>query len=378
MRASSRADSVAKRRSRINSGSAALRSVSQWVSTRSTMRRRSRAAPPTVSTKPISWLTSSAISERGEGRFRQAGADQQRLQAGAAAVVQQRGDARLRQAGQFGQRASNSSRLPDSSARRIKPGGELAGGAQMPHQAAHVLAARTRRDVDGGALARLAGDAPCPVGAQPVPGDDELRQRVGEFCDQRHARRGRQIFQHQHRFPDRGEMAVTLDDAVPGERRQFRIRHFRSVRARPRREPTSAIAAQTEAGRLMRRAMAHCISPLPVATMSTRSASIRSGECSSTGSATEGWSSDSACTMAAGASALRANTSAIAWRTSGDGSSSSISSAPSAAARSSSERSEISQARASDRVASARSPAGAVRIQLMNCRTIMVLPAYAT
>jgi hypothetical protein len=41
-------------------------------------------------------------------------------------------------------------------------------------------------------------------------------------------------------------------------------------------------------------------------------------------------------------------------------------------------RSEISQARANDRVASARSPAGAVLIQLMNCRTIMVLPAYAT
>ena len=34
--------------------------------------------------------------------------------------------------------------------------------------------------------------------------------------------------------------------------------------------------------------------------MSTRSASIRSGECSSTGSATDGWSSDSACTMAGG------------------------------------------------------------------------------
>ena len=33
-------------------------------------------------------------------------------------------------------------------------------------------------------------------------------------------------------------------------------------------------------------------------------------------------------------------------------------------------------ARASDRVASARSPAEAVLIQLINCRTIMVLPAY--
>src|SRR5580700_7586147 len=82
--------------------------------------------------------------------------------------------------------------------------------------------------------------------------------------------------------------------------------------------------------------------------------------------------------MAAGASVERAKTSAMAWRTSGDASSSSIRSAPSAAARSSTERSEISQARASDRVASARSPADAVLIQLMNCRTIIALPAYAT
>ena len=33
-------------------------------------------------------------------------------------------------------------------------------------------------------------------------------------------------FQHQHRFPDRGEMAVTFDDAVPGKRRQFGIGVF--------------------------------------------------------------------------------------------------------------------------------------------------------
>jgi len=39
---------------------------------------------------------------------------------------------------------------------------------------------------------------------------------------------------------------------------------------------------------------------------------------------------------------------------------------------------EVTQARARARVASARSPAGAVLTQLMNCRTIMVLPAYAT
>jgi len=40
--------------------------------------------------------------------------------------------------------------------------------------------------------------------------------------------------------------------------------------------------------------------------------------------------------------------------------------------RSSGDKSEINQARAKARVASARSPAGAVLIQLMNCRTIIV------
>jgi hypothetical protein len=112
--------------------------------------------------------------------------------------------------------------------------------------------------------------------------------------------------------------------------------------------------------------------------MSTRSASIRSGECSRIGTATDGWSSDSAWTIAAGACAERANTSAMAWRTNGEGSSSCIRSAPSAAARSSSQRSETSQARASARVASARTQAEAVLTQLMNCRTIIALPAYAT
>ena len=180
------------------------------------------------------------------------------------------------------------------------------------------------------------GDPPGAVGGEPVAGDDELRQRVRQFGDQRDPRGGGQIFQHQHRFPDRGEMAVTLDDAVPRKTAPVRHRHFRSARVPPQRCRLRRSRHRPEAGRLTRRAMAHCISPLPVAMMSTRSASIKSGECSSTGSATDGWSSDSACTMAAGASALRENTSAMAWRTSGEASSSSINSAPSAAARSSS------------------------------------------
>ena len=87
----------------------------------------------------------------------------------------------------------------------------------------HVLAARTRRDIHGRALARFACKPPCPIGAQPVTRNDELRQRVGEFGDQRHAGGGGKAFERQHRFADRGEMAVAFDDAVPGERRQFGV-----------------------------------------------------------------------------------------------------------------------------------------------------------
>ena len=63
----------------------------------------------------------------------------------------------------------------------------MTGGAQVLHQALHVLAARTRRDIHGRALARFACKPPCPIGAQPVTRNDELRQRVGEFGDQCHA-----------------------------------------------------------------------------------------------------------------------------------------------------------------------------------------------
>ena len=94
------------------------------------------------------------------------------------------------------------------------------------------------------------------------------------------------------------------------------------------------------------------------------------------GSATEGWSSASACTIAAGASAR-----ATLPPSPGGPAAKDRRAASAARLRRRAivfGKSEISQARARDRVASARSPAGAVRIQLMNCRTIMVLPAYAT
>ena len=104
--------------------------------------------------------------------------------------------------------------------------------------------------------------------------------------------------------------------------------------------PTSAIAAATERGSAARLAIAVCTAGVPVATASTRSASTNSGESASTGAAMSGWSAASASTMAGGALGLAASASASARRTSGEGSSSSISIAPSAAPRSSGERSE--------------------------------------
>ena len=171
-------------------------------------------------------------AECGEGRCRQSGAPEQRLQAGAAAVVQQRGDAGLRQAGQFRQRMVEQFEIARQQRAQDQAGGQLAGGAQMQHQAAHVVAARVRGDIDGRALARLARDAACAILAQPVAGDHELRQRVREFCDQREPRGGRKVLQHQHRFPDRGEMSVPLDDAIPRKRRELGIGIFDQLERR--------------------------------------------------------------------------------------------------------------------------------------------------
>ena len=148
------------------------------------------------------------------------------MQAVAAAVVQQRGDARQRQVGEFSERRVEQIEIARQQRAQDQARGELAGDAQMMHQALHVLAARARRDVHGGAIARLDRDALGTVGAQPVPRHDELRQGLGKLCHQRGARSGRQILQHQHRLADRGEMAVTLDDAVPGERRELGVGIF--------------------------------------------------------------------------------------------------------------------------------------------------------
>ena len=152
------------------------------------MRRRSLRHRRRVSTNPISWLTSSATRNAANVDSGNPARVQQRVQAGAAAVMEQRGDAGLRQAGQFRQRMVEQFEIARQQRAQDQSGGELAGGAQMPHQAAHVVAARARRDIDGRAIARLAGDPPCAIGAEPVAGDDELRQRVRQLGDQRAAR----------------------------------------------------------------------------------------------------------------------------------------------------------------------------------------------
>ena len=273
---------------------------------------------------------------------------------------------------------SNRSRLPDSSARRIRPAVSwpvarrcrTRPAMSSPRERAAMFTVERSR---ASLVMRPARSAD-----EPVAGDDELRQRVGEFCDQRRAGRGRQTFQHQHRFPDRGEMAVALDDAVPRERRQLGIGIFDQFERGRRRADFGDRGANR--GRQIR-----CGARWRIASRCCRSRRCRRDRHRSAAANVRAWAARPRAGRARAPARSRParrccgeNTSAMAWRTSGEASSSSINSAPSAAARSSSERSEISQARASDRVASARSPAGAVLIQLINCRTIMVLPAYAT
>ena len=84
----------------------------------------------------------------------------------------------------------------------------------MPHQSAHVVAARLRRDIYGRAGAGLPRNAAGAVSAEPIAPDYELGQRVRQLCNQRKSDRGRQIFHHQHLFADCREMAVPLDDAA--------------------------------------------------------------------------------------------------------------------------------------------------------------------
>ena len=182
---------------------------------------------------------------------------------------------------------SNSSRLPDNSARRIRPAVSWPVARRCCTRPRMSSPRERCRDIHGRAVARLARDPHRAISAQPVPGDDELRQRVRQFGDQRDAASRRADPPAPASIPGSRRDGRGARRCGPMRTARVRRRHFRSARVRPTALPTSAIAAQTEGGRLMRRAMAHCISQLPVAMMSTRSASIRSGECSRTGSATE-------------------------------------------------------------------------------------------
>ena len=162
-RASSRADSVAKRRSRISSGSTSpSASLLQPVSTRSTMRRWSRAAPPGSSTNPPSCMASSATWNAGRSipairRGRTAPAGWRRR--GRAAAPRRA----ARQVGKFGQRLVEQFEVARQQRAQDQAGGELAGGAQMPHQRPPCRSPRvSRRDLDGRVLA--------PRGRSATPG----------------------------------------------------------------------------------------------------------------------------------------------------------------------------------------------------------------
>jgi hypothetical protein len=105
-------------------------------------------------------------------------------------------------------------------------------------------------------------------------------------------------------------------------------------------DPTSAIAAATEDGSQGRDAIADCNVGTPDPTKSTRSVSTSRGERDITHAAISSWSDASARITAGGEFSSSASASAMDCRTIGDGSSSCMISAPSAAARSSYERSE--------------------------------------
>ena len=105
-------------------------------------------------------------------------------------------------------------------------------------------------------------------------------------------------------------------------------------------QPTSANAAQTLTGRQRRMAMAFWASMSPTAAASTRSASVNTGECARTSAATSLCSAIRQSARLRGVRIEGAISSAIARRTSGEGSSISAISAVSASWRSSSDMPE--------------------------------------
>ncbi len=257
MRASSRAASAAKRRSSSSSGSMSpIDSSAQRVSTRSTMRRLSRVAPPGSPMKPPSRMASTASRNAGVGRGRQFGLLVERPEAGAAPVVQQCAHALDRHVGKFRQRLLEHLDIARQQRPQHEAGVQLPAFAQMPDQRRNLGRRRDRGERDRRLLAGLLGDALGAILVEPGARGDKAGERLGQFCDQRLPRRRGQILAHQHRFADRGEMAMARDDAIERERNDRRRCRSRSAPGRLRRAPTSAMAAETAQGKSARRAIA--------------------------------------------------------------------------------------------------------------------------
>ena len=247
MRASSRADSISKRRSSVSSASVVSASCAQLVSTRSTIRRRRRAAPSTVPMKPISSVADERRAERREGRLRKARAHQQRGHAGAAALVQDGPHPRLAHAGQLGEREFEHVGIARQQRPQDQPRGQLTGLAQVTHQRAQIVTLRSGGDVHGRTLAGVAAAISARSALSQLRAVTKSIKRAGEFCHQRQPGRGRQFVALEQLLADRGDVAEALDDAIERDLRQLGVRILEQARQAST-EPTSAIAAQIGVG----------------------------------------------------------------------------------------------------------------------------------
>ena len=210
----------------------------------------------------------------------------------------------------------------------------------MLHQLADLFVRRVGGKRDGRLLAGFPRGILGVLRPQPLPRGDEAGERLRQFREQRLARRHRQVGARQQVLADRRQMAEALDHAVDREHAQCRRRNFpaapgRPAPRRPRRWPRRASTAAWRAWRWRP-------APPDARWRSDRPDRLPSAAASAParGSRSPAGRQASACTTTRGAFCAEANTSASALRTSGDGSSSSMIIAPSAAARSSAERSE--------------------------------------
>ena len=170
-------------------------------------------------------------------------------------------------------------------------------------------------------------------GAEPLPSGDEAGKRVRQLGEQRLAGRHRQIGARQHRFADSRQMAEALDDAVDGERRDVGVGIFQKREAGLRashfgdgsgeRARQHGAAGDGGLRRRLRRSLPGRSDRLPAASATARGSPSRSPA--------DRWRAHGSPPAARFCDV--ANTSASARRTSGDGSSSSMIIAPSAAAK---------------------------------------------